>query len=80
MHLSGFVFSKAHLASYSVSTRGSFPRRKVAGWGGLTPSPPFNAEVKDVWSFISKPPYALMVCIGTSLYFLLVYALVWHIL
>jgi len=31
MHLSSFVFPKAHPASYSVSTTGSFPRRKAAG-------------------------------------------------
>jgi len=79
MHLSGFVFSKAHQASYSVSTRG-IKQLVMEEGGGLKPSPAFNTEVKDVWSFISKPPYALMVCIGTSLCFLLVYTLVWRIL
>jgi hypothetical protein len=25
-------------------------------------SPPFSAEIKNVWSYISTPPYVCMVC------------------
>jgi hypothetical protein len=45
--------SGAHLASYPMGTRGSFPGGKAGH------SPRSNAEVKNAWSYTSTPPMSL---------------------
>jgi hypothetical protein len=45
---------RAHSASYSIGTGGSFPKGKAAGaW-----SWPDSAEIKKMWIYTSTPPYA----------------------
>jgi hypothetical protein len=46
--------SGAHLASYPMGTRRSFPGGKVADH-----SPPPSADVKNVWNYTSTPPISL---------------------
>jgi len=57
----------AHLTSYSVGTWGSCSGGKTARtwrWHSL----PSSAEVRNVWTYNSKPSYALMTCTGTILF------------
>jgi hypothetical protein len=50
--------SGAHLASYPMGTRGSFPGRKAAGsWSWPLTS---SAEVTNAWSYTSTPQYVFM--------------------
>jgi hypothetical protein len=51
--------SGAHLASYPMNTRGSFPGVKRPG-RETDHSPPSSAEVKNEWSHISTSQYAFM--------------------
>jgi len=43
---------------YLMGTRGSFPGGKRPG-REANHSPPFSAEAKNVWSYISTPPLCL---------------------
>jgi len=42
-----------------VGTGGSFPEGEAAGHEA-DHSPPYNAEVKDAWSYTSTNPYVFM--------------------
>jgi hypothetical protein len=54
----------AHPASYSMGTGGSFLRGKVTG-REINRSPPFRAEVKNEWRYMSCPPCAFIACAET---------------
>jgi hypothetical protein len=49
-----YTDSGAHPASYPMGTRGSFPGVKRPG-READHSPPYSAEVKNVWSYTSTP-------------------------
>jgi hypothetical protein len=50
---------RAHPASYSMGTGGSFPGSKAAG-PEADHSPPTSAEVKNTWIYIFIFPYVFM--------------------
>jgi len=53
------ISAGAHLASHPMDTRGSFPAVKQPECEA-DHSPPSSAEVKNVGSYSSTPPYVFM--------------------